>query len=618
MGTAPDAPLVDVGGPIFERREAGRDVVLLCRGLPVASFRLGDSIGRDVAIATLIRVGEGLKTDTIAKLCGASQGWVCLVRRRLAEGGVDRVIERAPRGPERKLVGAKEDRLRELHAEGGSVRQIAKALKVSKSVVGREIKRLKLPPRGWRMKQVDLPVAPQAAGDADPAEGEPDGEPTGETMIGEGRLPSSEGPAVQPPERVVETPDVLDVAILDDEGIDETAPAAAELMAGAPLASSPAEHPCRYAGTLLLCAAATALGVFAALDAARVARPIEAVYDAHQIVAALLAAWGANYGSLEAMHERDARALGVILGLERSPSVRTLHRAIAQMRARLDAVALTAALIRGVLSARLPERLWFGVDGHFKAYSGNEPIDKGWDSKRRLASKGIADMFVTDAEGFAWAAYPVAVGSSLSQHLDGIARALRRLLGEGRPIVMTVDRGGFDFDVLDTLDQAGFHYVGYVPSSVSLPDLAAIAPAEDGAGEVVWSHGRLHHRARLIAERDGTALIAMVTNLPTVIDTATVVHELRAHRGAQENSFKAARAFAHIDRLVDRGGAIRAPDDRLVPNPTRAALKRDQHQAVKRLAELAKEMPSTSGRSRKEINDDRLWAESTAFASHGN
>ena len=79
----------------------------------------------------------------------------------------------------------------------------------------------------------------------------------------------------------------------------------------------------------LYCAAAAVLGVFAAIDAAHVARPAEAVYNAHQVFAALMAAWGAGYGSLEAMHERDARALGVILGIERSPSVRTLHRAIA-------------------------------------------------------------------------------------------------------------------------------------------------------------------------------------------------------------------------------------------------------------------------------------------------
>ena len=53
---------------------------------------------------------------------------------------------------------------------------------------------------------------------------------------------------------------------------------------------------------------------------------------------ALVAAWSYGYPSLEAMHEADARALGVVLGLERSPSVRTLHRAIAQMRADYDPV----------------------------------------------------------------------------------------------------------------------------------------------------------------------------------------------------------------------------------------------------------------------------------------
>ena len=48
-----------IAGPIFERRLVGQDVVLLCRGLPVTSFRKGDSIGRDVAIAALLRVAAG-------------------------------------------------------------------------------------------------------------------------------------------------------------------------------------------------------------------------------------------------------------------------------------------------------------------------------------------------------------------------------------------------------------------------------------------------------------------------------------------------------------------------------------------------------------------------------
>ena len=616
MAATKDGQLVDVARPIVERQEVGQDVVLLCRGLPVASFRQGDSIGRDVAIATLIRVGPGLKTDTIAELCGASHGWVCHVRQRLAEGGLDRVLERARRGPERKLVGAKEERLREMRADGSSVRQIATALGVSKSLVSSESKRLKLPPSGWRMKQRALPISTVVVATAaheivGGEKGESEGEQTGEKTSEE----VSEEFIADSTEPDVTTEAVFNLVETTVEALDasvEAAPCSVELVAGAALASGPDEHPCRYAGTLLLCAAASVLGVFAALDAAHVVRPAEAVYDAHQVTAALLAAWGAGYGSIEAMHERDARALGVILGVERSPSVRTLHRAIVQMSTRCDPIELGAALMRGVLAARLPAPLWFGVDGHFKAYSGKEPIDKGWDSKRRLATKGLADVFITDAHGFTWSTRPVAAGSGLAQHLGDSAHALRRILGTERPIVVTFDRGGFDFEVLDALDRDGFYYVGYVPATVTLPNLDTIAPANGGAGEIPWNHARRHHQARLIADRDGASLIPMVTNLPTLVDATTVVKELRVHRGAQENSFKAARSFVHIDRLVDRGGATRTPDDRLIPNPVRAVLKNEQHQAAARIAELARETPSSGGRSRKDINHDRFWADVSA------
>ena len=72
------------------------------------------------------------------------------------------------------------------------------------------------------------------------------------------------------------------------------------------------------------------------------------------------------------------------------------------------------------------------------------------------------------------------------------------------------------------------------------------------------------------------------------------------------------RSFVHIDRLVDRGGATRTPDDRLIPNPVREVLKNEQHQAAARIAELARETPSSGGRSRKDINHDRFWAEVSA------
>src|SRR5262249_1642350 len=210
----------------------------------------------------------GLKTDYIAELWGASHGWVCHVRQRLAEGGVDRVIERARRGPERKLVGAKEERLREMHAEGSSVREIAKALGISKSVIGEEIKRLQLPPRGWRMKQESLssmspaaPVATRESVDLARAHGEDE-----QTVEGTSADALSSAPDVF----ITRSPEV-DVAPETEEGVfeaavealdirDESPSVREELAAGAPLASGPAAHRCRYAGTLLLSAAAAVLG----------------------------------------------------------------------------------------------------------------------------------------------------------------------------------------------------------------------------------------------------------------------------------------------------------------------------------------------------------------------
>jgi hypothetical protein len=663
-----EAMLFEDAEPSIQRQDVGDDIVLICRGLVVASFRRNDPIGRDVAIASLIRLGMNLTTDTIGALCSASHGWVCRVRVRMKEGGLETVVARAKRGRRRKIVGRAEQRLRTMHAEGASLELIAASLGVSRSLVGSEVKRLGLPRRGWGTAQGCLPGVGSGGGaaaakarkayemqrnapavsdapaqkalrranvDAEASDGYFVETPNDTGAGGQSELhddaehaPPADNADVAKSACIVgeedaETPEAEVSASVSDavaqgnckeiaaalatlEACGERLPTSDELKPGAQLPSGPAEHPCRYAGTVLLCAAAMVLGVKTALDAAHAVRPKESVYDASQVVLALMACWAAGYGSLEAMHERDARALGVILGLERSPCVKTLYRAIAQIGAVVDPIELGAALMKGVLSARLPDSRWFGVDQHFKVYSGDAPIDKGWDSKRRIAAKGLSDVFVTDERGWTWHMAPVAAGSSLSQHLLPVARTLRGVLGDAQPIVLAFDRGGFDFEELDALQRQGFLYIGYVPASVTLPHLSSIAPTSDGVGEIFWHHTRLRHPARLLVERDGTDLIPAVTNLPTLVDAAEAMRGLRAHRGAQENSFKAARSFAHIDRLVDRGGATRASDDRLMPNPARAALKDERKEIQDRITTLEEERPGV--RTYAEINHDRFWS----------
>ena len=172
-----------------------------------------------------------------------------------------------------------------------------------------------------------------------------------------------------------------------------------------------------YAGTRLLAAALAKLGVPEALDDARAKRKETAVYDAHPMWSALACAWIAGHGSLESMHERDARTLAVVRGLERSPSVRTAHRAIGERVARFDPIRLGLALMNGLRRAGRGQPQLFGVDGRFKEYTGPAPIDKGCNPHKRAATKGRGQGMVHDADGAIWLNLPTGAGDALSQHV---------------------------------------------------------------------------------------------------------------------------------------------------------------------------------------------------------
>ena len=606
------------------RIQVGEQVILLHRGMPFYSFSLHDPIARDVAIAAVLSLGWTL--DATATLCGVSHGTVSGVRSRLNKGGMAAVIDHGRPGRPQVLVGAKLKKALEMAEAGARVPQIARTVGVSEPTVRMELRsrgllgspeQLSVPCVGARGQQgrstpecqecdshqeSDPATIPEVSQKTAPVH-DPEEEQPVEPFVAEATCSpeSAIQPATlasSPPSLAPTVPAVPAVPASTQEDTTETlvAPQSTELQPGAILLSGPGEHPCRYAGLLLLCAAAIFIGVCDATDAANVARPKEAIYSAHQAILGQMAAWGAGYASLEALHERDARALGAVLGLERSPSVRTMHRAIGQMAAVFDAAVLVAELAKGLMRAFAPERMVFGIDGHFKEYCGDEPIDKGWNTKKRMAVKGLADIVQTDALGRIWYCECVGAGDKLSQHLIAFARMMRCIaVASGRgnlPIVLCFDRGGQDFDMFDELAAAEFYYIGYVPASVTLPALESIAPATDGVGEVLWKHKRLNHPARLLVERDGTAMVPVVTNLPTLVPADEVMRMLRKLRGAQENEFKAARAFAHIDQLVDRGGATHEPDRRLVANPQRTAFAEQLRTLEKRLDALQKERPT--------------------------
>ena len=556
----------------FEGRELDGQVEILLHGRPVLSYSSSDAVGRDFVIATLLHIG--LRGKSVAQLCAMSEAHVTGVRKRVAAGGVEALAWRGKRGPRKKLTGRKLTKLRKLNAQGLTLSAIGRALSVHHSTVACALAGLGVE-RGAPVEQATLPQV----GGRGVAEALDEG-----AMRQEATAPAKES-----------SPGA--VAAREEA-----------LSPGAELPVGPTEHPSRYAGTVLLAAAMAKLGVPCALDEANVRRRDAAVYDAGQVVMALACAWVAGFESLESMHERDARGLGVVLGLERSPSVRTAHRAIGDMVEHFDPIALGTGLMRGLRAAGRDQPLLFGIDGHFKEYTGDAPIDKGWNAHKRMATKGLSVMLVHDTQGVTWLSFSVEAGDALSQHVLTAARRLRHVHGTDERIVLGFDRGGFSFETLCALDREGFGYLAWVPGNARKPPLADVAPAEDGVGEVVWEHERLDHGARLLVQRDGDALLPAVTNLEPGLEAAEAIRLLRLVRGVEENAIKAARASTHIDRLADRGVSREQPDDRLVNNPERAELREAKKKVEQCLAVLDEE-ERVAGRRSRALGEQRFLPE---------
>lgn len=572
---------------------------------------------------------NGLKGKTLARVAFCGEAHVSRTLARYERGGVAALLQRDRRGPKPKMTASLRKRAAALRAQGHDLRTIAAKIGLGLSTVGREFK-------GVGARKAVQPELPTVADATRTALGEAMPTPVATDQVpvepapreDEGDAPDTsqgEGSAEQEPTEVVGACAEGELVEDADDAEEGEPTAGAEeadegepLRPGEPLAPSGEPHPCRYAGTMLAVGALLSLGLERAMRRATVVRPERAVYTATQAMIALSAAWAGGFVSLEAMHERDARSLGVVLGVERSPSVRTLWRAIAQMTESYDPVQWWAGWMVTMAQTCAPAVPIWGIDGHFKAYAGEAPIDKGYNTKRRIAERGVATVRVMDLRGMTWSDLPVRAGDGLREHVLTAAHALRAAEETAqasrpaaapsvpRPIVLAFDRGGFQFDVLNGLASQNDWYLTWVPSSVKLPDLAAIAPTSDGVGEQTWAHPSLTHVARLLVQRDGLTLVPAATNLPPWIDTAQALRFLRAARGMEENGIKAARAFVPIDHLDDRGALHHRPDDRPAHNPAR----KEQESLVRLLERaeksLRREQPVPHERTRADIKMDLL------------
>ena len=291
--------------------------------------------------------------------------------------------------------------------------------------------------------------------------------------------------------------------------------------------------------------------------------------------------------------------LGLALGLDRAPEMKTLRRKLREIGARGLARQLAEALARRWMSASPGLVGMLYIDGHVRPYHGRKyRLPKTFVPRRRLCLPATTDVWVHDAAAQPWLFVTAAANDGLLSMLDKeILPDVRAQVGAGRRVTLVFDREGWSPETFQRWFKAGFDVLTYRKGRYApWPEAAFDAfedPAQAGAlkpkvyrlaeDEARFGKGgsfRMREVRRLCANGHQTSVLTTRRDLPI----AEVASRMFA-RWRQENFFRYMRHEFALDHLCCR--AVE-PDDpvRLVPNPLRRQLKKDRERFERQAGRL--------------------------------
>jgi transposase len=304
----------------------------------------------------------------------------------------------------------------------------------------------------------------------------------------------------------------------------------------------------------------------------------------------------------ENLKEYAPRPLGRLLGLDRAPEVKTLRRKLTILAARPLAGPLLNALAKERIAQQQERVAFLYVDGHVRAYSGQEVLGKTKKPQRQVATPATTDTWVHDAQGEPLLVVTSEMNAGLTSVLEPILDEVQRLLPTGQRLTVIFDRGGWSPKLFERLIARGVDVITYRKGKKRpLPPerFREVRVVIEGR-EKVYSLcdqprvrvGRLRPKRKRRCQRPAYLWLRQVTVLrkdgrqtTTVTnrqDLAAVEVVVRLFgRWCQENYFKYAGAEYALDALVEYGAeAVAAPDR---PNPERRKLVRRRCQVQKEL-----------------------------------
>jgi len=544
--------------PINERcllRKSGRHRVVVVAGVPVAQFTLDDHMAEAYWMVNLVEQGWADQND-VARAFDCSTRTVRRHQSRLAEGGLTalgrpcgypQARSRIPHWRKRQILRLKE--------KGCSNRSIAEHMGISEVAIRKLLKR-------WGWKPVEIAQreifdeAELSTPQATPLRGanpklsafSNDDEP----------LPVSFDR--DPLHRVMDRL-FARLGLLDD---------------AAPLFCS-GHVP--HAGVLLAVPSLVRSGIF------KVAREIyghigPAFYGLRTSILAMLLLALLRIKRPENLKEHPPGELGRVIGLDRTPEVKTLRRKLTRLAALGRAVKFGRELAKRRVDARGAALGVLYADGHVRVYHGHHRLPKAHVAQMRLSLPATTDYWVNDRAGDPLFVVTAEANAGLVRMLPVILREVRVLVGPHRRVTITFDRGGWSPKLFRSMIEEGFDVLTYRKGrSPRVPRRRFRVHRGRIEGrrvkyllahqEVRLLKGSLRLRQVTRLSEDGSHQTPILTSRRgwRAIEVAYRMFE----RWRQENFFKYLSEEYALDALVDYSVEADNPE-RDVPNPAWAKL----------------------------------------------
>lgn len=530
--------------------------------IPIFRTHEGDRMGKHLAMVHLVETGLA-KASEVAKAFSVHRTTIFRSQKKIEEGGIGGLVgeKRGPKGG-RKIKGQLERVIKRLKSQGLSNKEIGRRLGLSATGVRKALLRV-----GFKPVEETQQLALQERGSPgiQPVENEegskaadvPDERVPEEVIVAEHPEVSEEATDVQKTSDE-ESPRAFEISMdVDprDRSADRVLARTGLLDDAVPLFCEKANV--SFAGFLLAVPAIVSSGVF------EVARKIygsvgPSFYGLRTTLLTLLMMAILRIKRHEGLKEKSPGNLGLLLGLDRAPEVKTLRRKLSRLALFGKAYEFLKVLARLRVKQQGKALGYLYIDGCVRVYYGKRKVSKAYVSQRRLAMPGVTDYWVNDRNG-----EPLFVVPSEANH--GLVKVLKPVLGEIRSLVgkrrVTVifDRGGWSPRLFREILDLGFDIMTYrkgKTKNISKGRFKEYTLNVDGRTVTYQLHEqsvrflkgklRLRQVTRLREENRQTQIVTSRWDL-----SAQMVAYRMFERWRQENYFKYMQQEYALDALVD-------------------------------------------------------------------